>query len=52
MTGEIYEYSPSEGSYEYKLIEDFKTSCSFENTYICLRHFLKMPNNAAIFLII
>ncbi len=41
MTGEVYEYSPSEGSYEYKLIEDFKTSCSFEKHIHMFKAFLE-----------
>ena len=52
MTGEIYEYSPLEGSYEYKLIEDFKTSSSFEKHIHMFKAFLenaKQKRNSILF---
>lgn len=41
MTGEIYEYTPSKDSYEYKLIEDFKISGSFEEHIHMFNNFLE-----------
>lgn len=41
MTGEIYEYTPSSDSYEYRLIENFKTSGSFEDHIYMFNDFLE-----------